>query len=299
MNRGLVNGLFHALGTSRVCRPARSATPAARTAWDVTRRPGRRRRSAKIVVHSDLVISWGADLAATNVHFWALAEEQRKKRGVPIVVHRSAPHPQRQGGRSLPADPYRHRCRAGARRDAHPGARQAGRPQLPRRAHAGLRPRRGGDPAEVHARATWPRSPGLRVADIEKLAAMYGKAKAALIRLGEGMTRLAHGGQALRTVALLPGVTGHYGVTGRRRAAADRGVVRSQLRRDAQAVRPGDLAHGQPSAAGRRAAQHEGSADPRALRLGQQSGGDLPRGAQGVGRASAARTCSPWCTIRS
>ena len=38
------------------------------------------------VVHSDLVISWGADLAATNVHFWALAEEQRKKRGVPIVV---------------------------------------------------------------------------------------------------------------------------------------------------------------------------------------------------------------------
>ena len=36
---------------------------------------------------------------------------------------------------------------------------------------------------------------------------MYGKAKAALIRLGEGMTRLTHGGQALRTVALLPGVT--------------------------------------------------------------------------------------------
>ena len=32
---------------------------------------------------------------------------------------------------------------------------------------------------------------GLAVADIEKLAAMYGKAKAALIRLGEGMTRLA------------------------------------------------------------------------------------------------------------
>ena len=36
---------------------------------------------------------------------------------------------------------------------------------------------------------------------------MYGTAKAAFIRLGEGMTRLAHGGQALRAVALLPGVT--------------------------------------------------------------------------------------------
>src|SRR5260370_22664981 len=55
---------------------------------------------------------------------------------------------------------------------------------------------------------------GLSVADIEKLASMYGKAKAAMIRLGEGMTRLAAGGQALRTVALLPGVSGHYGVKG-------------------------------------------------------------------------------------
>jgi anaerobic selenocysteine-containing dehydrogenase len=35
-----------------------------------------------------------------------------------------------------------------------------------------------------------------------------------LIRLGEGMTRLTHGGQALRTVALLPGVSGHYAVKG-------------------------------------------------------------------------------------
>src|SRR5579862_5383842 len=43
---------------------------------------------------------------------------------------------------------------------------------------------------------------------------MYGHAKAALIRLGEGMTRLAQGGQALRTVALLPGVSGHYAVKG-------------------------------------------------------------------------------------
>ena len=52
---------------------------------------------------------------------------------------------------------------------------------------------------------------GLAVADIERLAAMYGAAKTSLIRLGEGMTRFTYGGQALRTVALLPGVTGAYG----------------------------------------------------------------------------------------
>src|SRR3974377_1774829 len=43
------------------------------------------------------------------------------------------------------------------------------------------------------------------------LAAMYGAAKRSLIRLGWGMTRFTYGGQALRTVALLPGVTGAYG----------------------------------------------------------------------------------------
>ena len=81
---------------------------------------------------------------------------------------------------------------------------------------------------------------GLAVADIEKLAAMYGKAKAALIRLGEGMTRLAarrpgaaHGGAAAGRQRPLRR-------EGRRRAAADRGVVRPQLRRGAQAVGPGD-----------------------------------------------------------
>ena len=37
------------------------------------------------------------------------------------------------------------------------------------------------------------------------------RAKKSFIRLGWGMTRFTYGGQALRTVALLPGVTGAYG----------------------------------------------------------------------------------------
>ena len=50
---------------------------------------------------------------------------------------------------------------------------------------------------------------GLRVEDIETLAAMFCKATAALIRLGEGMTRLAARGPAPRPVVLLPGVSGN------------------------------------------------------------------------------------------
>src|SRR5262249_23792015 len=55
---------------------------------------------------------------------------------------------------------------------------------------------------------------GLGVADLERLAAMYGAARCSFIRIGEGMTRLARGGQALRAVAVLPAVTGAYGRRG-------------------------------------------------------------------------------------
>ena len=52
---------------------------------------------------------------------------------------------------------------------------------------------------------------GIAAADVERLAAMYGGVRKSFIRLGWGMTRFTYGGQALRTVALLPGVTGAYG----------------------------------------------------------------------------------------
>src|SRR4051794_28723767 len=69
MNRGLLNGLFHALGTSRlwggtVCDSCSEA------AWDATLGPigG---ADPESVGESDLVIAWGSDLHATNVHLWA------------------------------------------------------------------------------------------------------------------------------------------------------------------------------------------------------------------------------------
>jgi hypothetical protein len=60
------------------------------------------------------------------------------------------------------------------------------------------------DPARVAAIT------GVPAADVERLAHMYGRARAPFIRLGEGMSRSSQGGQAIRTVALLPGVVGAY-----------------------------------------------------------------------------------------
>src|SRR5262245_15241257 len=211
LNRGLVLGLFHALGTSRL-QAGTVCDTCCEEAWNVTVGPVGG-ADPESVVQSDLVISWGADLAATNVHFWALAEEQRKKRGTPIVVidprrTRSA----RQADLYLP-------IRIGTDAALALGVMHilvrdglANRDYIARhtlgfdRVEREILPRF--TPASTSAIT------GLAVADIEKLAAMYGRAKAAMIRLGEGMTRLAQGGQALRTVALLPGVSGHYAVKG-------------------------------------------------------------------------------------
>ncbi len=207
MNRGLPNGMFHALGTSRlwggtVCDSCCEA------AWDAAVGPigG---ADPESISESDLIICWGADLFATNVHVWAKVEAARK-RGVQFIVI----DPRRT--RSAQAADWYLPIRIGtdaalalgimhvlvrdnlADRDylaAHTiGFDRVEREILPR-----FTP-------DYVADVT-----GLTPADVERLAALYGAAKRSFIRLGFGMSRFTHGGQAVRTVALLPGVTGAYG----------------------------------------------------------------------------------------
>jgi anaerobic selenocysteine-containing dehydrogenase len=177
-------------------------------AWDATIGPigG---ADPESVTESELVVCWGADLFATNVHFWAKLEAVRK-RGVPLVVidprrTRSAQNadwyiPIRIGTDAALALGIMHILVRDNLCDRDYIARhtlgfdRVEREVLPRFA-----------PDRV-ATVT-----GVPVANVERLAAMYGAAKKSLIRLGWGMTRNSYGGQALRTVALLPGVTGAYG----------------------------------------------------------------------------------------
>jgi anaerobic selenocysteine-containing dehydrogenase len=207
MNRGLLNGLFHALGTSRlwagtVCDSCSEA------AWDATVGPigG---ADPESVTEADLIVCWGSDLFATNVHFWAKVEQARK-RGVRLVVidprrTRSAQSadwyiPIRIGTDAALALGVMHilardgKCDRGYLGQHTLGFDQVERDVLPRFT-----------PDRVAA------TTGIPAADVERFAALYGAAAKSFIRLGWGMTRFTHGGQALRSVALLPGVTGAYG----------------------------------------------------------------------------------------
>ena len=207
MNRGLVNGLFHALGSSRL-QGGTVCDTCCETAWDMTLGPVGG-ADPEAVEHADLIVSWGADLMATNVHFWAKVEAARQ-RGVELVV----------------IDPRRSRTARSADwhiqiRIGSDGALALGvmhilvRDRLCDEAYI-AQYTKGFERVreQVLPRFTPDRVAaitGMTVAEVERFAALYGKAKTSYIRLGEGMTRLAQGGQALRAVALLPGVTGAYG----------------------------------------------------------------------------------------
>ncbi len=210
MNRGLPLGLFRSLGATRLVAGTVCDT-CCEEAWNVTVGPVGG-ADPESVAQSDLIISWGADLVATNVHFWAKVEAA-KKRGIKLIV----------------IDPRRSRTAAQA--DWHLPIRIGtdaalalgvmhilARDSLVDRDYIAAHTT-GFDrvEAEVLPRFTPERVAeitSLQAIDIERLAAMYAAAKCSFIRLGEGMTRLLRGGEALRAVALLPGVTGAYGRRG-------------------------------------------------------------------------------------
>lgn len=210
INRGLANGFFHALGTSRLLAGTVCDT-CCETAWEMT--AGAVGGSdPETVTESELVIAWGCDLMATNVHFWAKLEQARKKGAMFIAI-----------------DPRR--SSTASRADWHIAPRigtdaalalgimhilvRDGKCDRDYLAKLTL----GFDrlEAEVLPRFAPPRTAeitGVPVADLERFADCYAKTRKSFIRIGEGMTRVAQGGQALRAVATLPALTGAYGVRG-------------------------------------------------------------------------------------
>ena len=210
LNRWLPMALFHALGTTRLL-PGTICDTCADVAWEMTCGPVGG-ADPEAMIHSDLIVSWSADLVTTAVHAWAKTEEVRA-RGAKLVV----------------IDPRR--SRTAARADWHVAPRVGTdaalalglmhvlvRDELADREYLG-RQTVGFDRLE---REVLPRfAPGrvaavtgLPAADIERLAHLYGRARAPYIRIGFGMSRSAQGGQAVRAVACLPAVVGAYGKLG-------------------------------------------------------------------------------------
>jgi anaerobic selenocysteine-containing dehydrogenase len=210
LNRGLLLGLFHALGVTRLWAGT-VCDSCAEAGWDAAC-GSVGGADPETVTESDLVISWGADLLTTNLHMWPLVERARA-RGAQLVVI--------EPRRSRTAERADWHLRVDVGTDAalalgvmHILARDGlcDRGYIARetigfgRLEREVLPRF--DPPRVSAIT------GVSTADLERLAHLYGRARAPFIRLGEGMSRCVNGGQAIRAVALLPGLTGAYNRVG-------------------------------------------------------------------------------------
>lgn len=157
--------------------------------------------------HSKYILAWGANIHGANVHLWPFIEEAR-----------------RAGGKLVVIDPYRTRTAACADwyLPIHPGTDVALALGLMHviigenlydadyvaRHTVGfeeLRKRVQEYPPERVAAWT-----GISAADIVKLAREYATCRPAAVRVNYGVQRSENGGMAMRTIAMLPCITGSW-----------------------------------------------------------------------------------------
>jgi anaerobic selenocysteine-containing dehydrogenase len=162
---------------------------------------------AEGIPESDLILLWGTNTLTSNPHMWPFVLEA-KRRGTPVIC----------------IDPLR--TRTAAQSDEwhaiRPGTDAAlalgimhvvfaegleDQDYLERYTIGGaaLRARAAEYPPERVGAIT-----GLDTDVVQTLGERYGKAKAAFIRVNYGLQRHAGGGMAVRTIACLPAITGHW-----------------------------------------------------------------------------------------
>ncbi len=209
VHRNAGHRFFHRLGASRLARTI--CDPAAMAGWEMTL--GRHTTTDLAqAAHSDFILIWGMNIAATSVHF------------VPIV--RAA---KKRGARVVMIDPYRNRTSHLADEQLMPrpgtdGALALGLMHVLFReglvdenflrqhtlGFEALRKRALADyPVERVARIC-----GVAEEQIVRLALDYGRSRAPFLRVGFALSRHDNGGMAIRTIACLPGVVGAFGKPG-------------------------------------------------------------------------------------
>jgi anaerobic selenocysteine-containing dehydrogenase len=201
---GMDRRFFHRLGASRLDRTICSSAGAA----GLTEALGvRYAPEPEQFRHSKLIIAWGANILATNVHLWPFIVEAR-----------------RNGARFYVIDPHRNRTAQLADRHfaIQPGSDTAlalGMMHVIIR--DGLedtdyiaRHTLGFDDLRRRAARYTPvcvaRWTGIPENDIVELAREYATTRPAVIRLNYGVQRSERGGMAARSIGLLPALTGSW-----------------------------------------------------------------------------------------
>ena len=195
---------FHRLGASRLDRTI--CSEAGGQAWNLVygRKLGTPTEDFRL---AKLILAWGANIHGNNVHLWPMIEQAR-----------------RNGARLIVIDPYRTRTAALA--DWHIAIRPGTDAALAlgmlhvilnegledcayidemTHGFTGLAERaREYTPERV---AAWT---GMAAAEVEQIAREYATTRPAALRLNYGVQRAEFGGNTVRTIAMLPALTGAW-----------------------------------------------------------------------------------------
>jgi anaerobic selenocysteine-containing dehydrogenase len=196
---------FHRLGATRLERTI--CTPAQDAGWKAIMgtTPG---PSPDVALDSDLVVLWGINAVATNIHFVQRVKEARRRGAQVLLLETYANDTARVADRTVLVRPgtdgalalgFMHvLARERLADEAFLAAETEGWPELRERVLAEYAP------AAVSAVT------GVPPATIEELARLLGRARAPFLRMGGGPSRHANGAMTVRTVAALAAVLGAY-----------------------------------------------------------------------------------------
>jgi anaerobic selenocysteine-containing dehydrogenase len=199
---------FHRLGASQLDRTI--CSEAGGVAWKLVygKKVGMPTEDFRF---AKLIIAWGANIHGNNVHLWPFVEQAR-----------------RNGARLIVIDPYKTRTAALADwhiaiRPGTDGALALGMMHVILR--EGLEDRayitamtHGFDALAERVREYTPERvaawTGMTAAEVEQLARDYATAQPAALRLNYGVQRSENGGTAVRTLCMLPALTGAWKLRG-------------------------------------------------------------------------------------
>ncbi len=207
---GLVQGssmdhrFFHLLGASRLDRTICSMAGTIGMRMTVGANVG---ADGEGVPESDLVLLWGTNTLTANPHLWPFILKARE-RGAPIIcIDPIRTRTAQQCDEWLPIRPGSDAALALGMMHVIFAKGLEDKDYLEQftLGHEAMRERAAEWTPERTAKVT-----GIDAATIISLAERFGRAKAAFIRVNYGLQRHAGGGMAVRTIACLPAVAGHW-----------------------------------------------------------------------------------------
>ncbi|MGQ0648876.1 MAG: molybdopterin-containing oxidoreductase family protein [Gemmatimonadaceae bacterium] len=195
---------FHALGASRLLRTICSTAGGEGLLMTNGSKVG---ADAEAMDQSDLVILWGTNTLTSNPHLWPFVLRAREN-GAPILcIDPVRTRTAEQCDEWLPIRPGTDAALALAMMHVVFDEGLEDRDYLERYTLGAdqLRTRVADWTPDRAATIT-----GLPASRIRELGRQYGRAKAAFVRINYGLQRHAGGGMAVRTIACLPSVAGHW-----------------------------------------------------------------------------------------